>query len=126
MKTKISLLVVVLIVSSLFSACEMLNIKLRVNDEGVFDEIYTYEVPYDAAFLTVIEAVDAIPGWKLEMTYERQGHILARQDSLRGKLVTIWIRQVTLNQTSIELHHTSQNVQGADKLMREIDYFFVK
>jgi len=92
----------------------------------VHDEILIYNLPYDLTFLRVMEAVDAVPGWDLQLTKKAQGIIQARNINFSQfgdadkRQVTVLLRSLGRKETSVQLAPESQRVIGGGKILERI------
>ena len=127
-KKKILLLSVVLLLVFSMSACQTLsNLGLSKQSSIVHDELFTYDVSYDRAYLRVIEAAELVPAWILSGTDQRAGTITLRSTGFSNDAeVTVIIKRISKEQTSIELAPDSQRVKGVEDILKAIDKLLLK
>ena len=95
----------------------------------VHDEVLIYSVAYDLVYLRSMDALQSVPGWDLEQTHKEDGKITVRNvdySILRDsdqRVITVLIKSLGPNQTSVELTKESQTVLGGDKLLKSIADF---
>ena len=100
----------------------------RIYDEGVIhDELFTYDLAYDKAYLKVLEAVDTSSEWDLISTDERKGVIIVQPSNyMRDDRVTILLTRVERRKTSVELAPDSQHIKGVEELLKTIDQHLMR
>lgn len=93
------------------------------------DEVLTYQVPYDLAFLRTIEALESLPDWELSETEKEKGIIrvnntnFATFDDADKREATFIVKRVNRKETSIALAPYSQQVIGAKDLFKRISQY---
>ena len=118
---KYGLLFVTLLVMSVVCGCRTFDEKV------VHDELFTYESAYDVAFLKVMEAVNIAPGWQLVGTDKEAGTVIALNKAFtRDDTATILVKRISRKQTSVELAPESQEIRGAEDLLKSIDKAFIE
>lgn len=90
------------------------------------DEVLTYNLPYDLAYLRSVEALESMEGWDLEMTEKEKGLIQVRNvqfltltDSDK-RVARILLKRKDRFQTIVKLAPESQRVVGGGDLMQKI------
>ena len=93
------------------------------------DEVLTFNLPYDLAFLRTMEAVEAHPDWDLDMTLKEQGIIKIRNlryssfadADQRG--ATLLLKRIGPRQTSVQFDKESWGVVGGDEILKLINQY---
>ena len=92
----------------------------------VHDELFTYDVAFDAAYLRILTVLDNIDDWRLVGTDKNAGAIILRTTALsKDDEVMILIKRVSRQKTSVELHPDSQKIHGVEKILKAIDKNFI-
>ena len=118
-KTLAMLLCVVMILP--LSGCKVFRDSVVIHDE-----LFTYEVTYDKAFMMVMEAVNETSGWRLAGVDKRKGTISAYNNKfMNDDRVTILVKNITRGKTSVELAPQSQSVDDVEVLLKQIDKKFM-
>lgn len=92
-----------------------------------YDQVLTYDHPYDYTFLKTMEALNTFPNWILEETDKGQGLIVLRNTEYghvfdRDKNVARFrVTRVSRTQTSVEIEPESQQVLQVGDLLRRVD-----
>jgi hypothetical protein len=99
------------------SGCKVYNDSLVIHDE-----LFTYDVVYDKAYLLILDAVNETEGWRLSGMDKRTGTISAFNDKfMNDDVVTIIVKRIARGKTSVELSPESQGIKGVDVLLKAID-----
>ena len=115
-------IVLVLILSFGFSACNTVGKVLPPNDE-----VLIYPLPYDLTYLRTMEALDGQGHWQLEETDKEKGTLgvrdtnYSRLDDSDLRDITFLVRRVDRGTTSVSIDPKSQKVFGGAELMKAID-----
>jgi len=100
--------------------------KTMGNTLVVHDELFTYNVPYDKGYMTVIEAVNETPGWKLGSVDKRVGKVVAYNEKfMNDDRVVILVKDIGKEKMSVELAPDSQAIEDVDELLKQIDKAFM-
>jgi hypothetical protein len=90
------------------------------------DEVLTYPLPYDLAFLRTMESLETLPDWELGETEKEKGTITVFNKNFSSftdadqRMATVLVKRVNREETSLQLAPQSQRVIGGDKLMERI------
>lgn len=93
------------------------------------DEVLTFAVPYDLAYLRTIEALESLPDWELSETEKEKGIVriqntnFASFDDADKRQATFIIKRVSRQETSIALAPYSQKVIGGKELFKRISQY---
>lgn len=96
-------------------------------DFPVYDQVLTYDRPYDYTFLKVLEALNTFPEWTLEETDKVKGIIIVRNTQFghlfdRDKwAVRFNVKSLARKQTSISIDPGSQHNAKGGELLKRID-----
>ncbi len=92
----------------------------------IHDELFTYDVTYDQAFMMVIEAVNGAKGWKLAGIDKRKGTVAAYNEKfMSDDRVVVLVKRITRGKTSVELDPDSQSIKGVEIILKAIDKKFM-
>lgn len=115
-------LISVLMIAAVFSAgCAGKKPLLPAHDE-----VLVYKLPYDLTYLRIIDALQTVPDWDLEMTDKENGWIRVRNinysqfNDADKRLVTVMIKRLAAGQTSVEIRKEDQQVLGGGDLLKAI------
>ena len=114
-------IVLVLILSLGFSACNTVGEVLPPNDE-----VLIYPLPYDLTYLRTMEALDGQGHWQLTGTDKEKGTLgvrdtnYSRLDDSDLRDITFLVRRVDRGTTSVSIDPKSQKVFGGAELMKAI------
>lgn len=92
----------------------------------VHDEVLVYDIPYDLTFLRVIDALQSVAGWDLELTTKEAGLIRVRNIDYGGlddsdrRTVTFLVKRIDSGKTSVELAPNSQQTLGSGDLLKAV------
>ncbi len=102
------------------SGCNMLDYFER--SKIVHDELFTYDMHYDKAYLKVLDAVSDLPNWYLTGTDKQNGIIRVEAKKFtRDTVATVIIKRIDNNKVSVELAPDSQNLKGVEEILKAID-----
>lgn len=117
-------------IQSLLVALSLLNLFLTgCAGEKVFavhDEILTFPLPMDLAYLRTMEAVESHPDWDLIETDKEKGLIVIRNLRYSSfadadqRQIALELKRVGSRQTSVEIAPKSQSVVGGDEILELI------
>ena len=95
----------------------------------VHDEVLTFSLPLDLAYLRTLDAIQAHPDWDLDRTVKEQGLIYLRNQRYSSfadadqRTATLIIKQVGPRKTTVRLAPESQSVVGGDEILKLVkDY----
>lgn len=92
----------------------------------VHDEVLVYQLPYDLTYLRVLDSLQTLPDWELEVTDKEAGFVRVRNMNYGGlddadkRTATFLIKRINLGETSVELAPESQQVIGVGDLMKAV------
>lgn len=92
----------------------------------VHDEVLTFSIPYDRAFLRTMEAVETHPHWDLEMTDKENGILRIRNYRYTSyadadqRIGTLEIKRLGPRKVSIAFDKDSRAVVGGDEVLKLI------
>ena len=95
----------------------------------VYDEVLSYNLPYDRVYLRTIEAIEAHPDWDLEVTDKEHGFIKIRNLRYSSyadadqRTATLLIKRVGPSETSVAFDKDSQAVVGGDEVLKLIKQY---
>ena len=93
------------------------------------DEVLTFHLPYDLAYLPTVEALERVAGWELENTEKEKGLIIIRNINYSSPVdadkqsATFVVKRVGAKETSVELAPQSQRVLGGDQLLEQVSRY---
>jgi hypothetical protein len=93
------------------------------------DKVLVYDLPYDLTYLRTMEALEKVKDWDLQETEKEKGFIrvcnrnFSRFDDADKRLVTVEVKRISRNQTSVSLAPQSQRVIEGDKLLDKIQEY---
>ncbi len=95
----------------------------------VHDEVLVYQLPFDVAYLRALDALQNVQDWQLEYTEKEKGLIQVRNINYSGlddadkRVVTFLIKKgADRGQTTVELAKESQQVLGAEVLIKAVSH----
>ncbi|OGW77212.1 MAG: hypothetical protein A3J52_00795 [Omnitrophica bacterium RIFCSPHIGHO2_02_FULL_49_9] len=94
-----------------------------------YDQVLTYDRPYDYTYLKALEALNTFPEWTLELTDKDEGLLILRNREYghlfdRDKQVArIRVRRVSTHQTSVALDPDSQRIPKGGEFLKRINEF---
>jgi len=100
----------------------------KVFDDAVVihDELFTYDMAYDQAFMMVVEAVNETATWRLAGIDKRKGTIAAYNEKfMNDERAVVLVKRITRGKTSVELDPDSQALKGVEALLKDIDKKFM-
>jgi uncharacterized lipoprotein len=116
-----SAIVLTLVLSFGFSACNTVGEILPPNDE-----VLVYQLPYDLTYLRTMEALDSVGMWQLEETDKEKGVISVRDtnysrlDDSDLRVITFVVKRVDRGTTSVAIDTKSQKVFGGKELLEAV------
>ena len=105
----------------------VLNGCSSLRDFPAYDQVLTYNRPYDFTFLKTMEALNTFPDWILEETDKNKGLIVLRninygnvtdRDKWEARFI---VKSLGRNQTSVALEPDSQHSVQGGELLKRID-----
>jgi len=93
---------------------------------AVHDEILTFPLPMDLAYLRTMEAVESHPDWDLIETEKEKGLIVIRNLRYSSfadadqRQIALELKRIGPRQTSVEIAPKSQSVVGGDEILELI------
>ena len=110
-----------------FSAgCAFLS-QSPLSDSPRYDQVLTYNRPYDYTYMKTLEALDTFPNWILEEMEKETGLIVLRNTQYshlfdRDKeMARFRVRKVGRNRTSIALEPDSYHLREGGEFLNRID-----
>ncbi len=110
-----------LVLGVVLAGCNTVSNVLPPNDQTL-----TYKLPYDLAYLRIMEALDSQPHWDLEETEMAKGTIRVRNtnysnlDDADLRAITFTVKRIDSQTVSVSILPKSQHVPGGDKLLAAI------
>ena len=92
----------------------------------VHDEVLVYNLPYDLTYLRVVEGLQSVAGWDLDITLKESGLVRVRNldysglDDADKRTVTFLVKRIESRKTSVELMPESQQTLGSGDLLKAV------
>lgn len=97
------------------------------NESIIHDELFSYDVSYDVAYLKVMDAIEVDKNWTIAFTDMRKGIVKAKANEFsRDDVVEILIKSAGRDKATVELAVDSQRVFGVEGLLKSIDKAFIE
>jgi hypothetical protein len=119
---KFVLAVAVLVLGSLGAGCALNKPELLPAN----DQVLIYPLPFDLAYLRVLEALESVDGWELQETEKEKGLITIRNldfksmDDADRRIARFVLKRLSRDKTSVQLAPESQRVIGTDAKIKAI------
>lgn len=118
-----------LIVFVLLAASGCSFFKRNLSEESVpAAKEFVFDKAKDYTYLVVLDAVTQMPGWELYFTDEPTGKIQVYDSRFKeimntdSRVVTIWVKPVARNKTSVALDPDSRMKLRANELLDAIEH----
>ncbi|MBN1494042.1 MAG: hypothetical protein JW938_07835 [Candidatus Omnitrophica bacterium] len=108
-----------LLLGLLFVVCGCAS--FTAEEAEIHDEIFSYEIPFDKAFLRIVDTINDTPDWTLDGTNQRDGLIIVRGNDFDSEQVTIILKRIEKRHVTVELAKESQRSRNVGTLLKAID-----
>jgi len=95
----------------------------------IHDEVIVCPLPFDRAFLRIMEAVDAHPEWDLELSDKENGILKIRNyryssyADVDQRMATLLVKRLGSRRTSVAFDKDSRAVVGGDEVLKLIKQY---
>ncbi len=121
----VGLLVFVLMASA--GCASLKKCGAKCDEKVVYDQVLTYDKPYDYVYMKTLFALNDYPNWLLDETDKEKGIIVLRDIQFghmfdRDKwLVRVSIKRINIKETSVSLTPETQECPEGGKILDRID-----